>query len=569
MNWLNYLLQVNLYLVLFYGFYRLLLRSETFFNLNRGYLVASAALAFFIPLMQSDWVRSWFVTEQVSQTISTLYDPQMMYIRANTSQAHTMTIGEIIAFCYIIGIILGIARFGGNLVFLGQMMKLKTQGAGSKRAFSFFNVLFVSKELKNRSTIIKHEFVHIRQLHSADVMLFELITIFNWFNPVVYLYKSSIKHIHEFIADEVASRNEVSKAEYAMLLFKEQFGVQTIPLTNNFFNQSLLKLRIKMLHKTRSTQTALMKYGLIAPLFMLMIVVSSATLATKPIEEMEEIVKEVSAKDAPILNDNSVIEDVTENNPSDPNVDLSKAFVISPALVEEVRNYNKVDTTEIFMAVEEMAHFSGGIEAFGKYLEENLKYPQEAIKSKHNGKVYIQFIVNTDGSPSDFKVLSGTGFGCDEEALRVMKSIPKWVSGKQSSKSVRSYLIVPIKFQLKKEADLQNKVVQEKVSSEVFNAVEQQAEYPGGMEAFGKYLKKNLKYPAAAQRANVSGKVYVQFIVNMDGSSSDVQILKSVGFGCDEEAIRVLENIRWTPGKQSGRIVRSRYTVPINFQLSE
>jgi beta-lactamase regulating signal transducer with metallopeptidase domain len=287
MNWLNYLLQVNLYLVLFYGFYRLLLRSETFFNLNRGYLVASAALAFFIPLMQSEWVRSWFVTEQVSQTISTLYDPQMMYIQASTSEVRAMTMDEMIAFCYIVGILLGIARFGGNLVFLGQMMKQKTQGESSKRAFSFFNVLFVSKELKSRSTIMKHEFVHIRQLHSADVMLFELIAIFNWFNPVVYLYKSSIKHIHEFIADEVASQNEASKADYAMLLFQEQFGVEAIPLTNNFFNQSLLKLRIKMLHKQRSNQTAMMKYGLIAPLFMLIIVVSSATLATKPIQKID------------------------------------------------------------------------------------------------------------------------------------------------------------------------------------------------------------------------------------------------------------------------------------------
>ncbi|MDZ7900528.1 MAG: TonB family protein [Arcicella sp.] len=451
MNWLNYLLQVNLYLVLFYGFYRLLLRSETFFNLNRGYLVASAALAFFIPLMQSDWVRSWFVTEQVSQTISTLYDPQIMYIQASASQVHTMTMGEIMAFCYIIGIMLGIARFGGNLVFLGQMMKQKTQGESSKRAFSFFNVLFVSKELKNRSTIMKHEFVHIRQLHSADVMLFELIAIFNWFNPVVYLYKSSIKHIHEFIADEVASRNEASKAEYAMLLFQEQFGVQAIPLTNNFFNQSLLKLRIKMLHKSRSTETALMKYGLIAPLFMLMIVVSSATLATKPIQKIEEIVKEVSAKDAPIINDKTVVEAVTENNPADPNLDLSKAYVISPALVDEVRNYGKKDTTVVFNTVEQNAEYPGGMAAFGKYLQENLKYPEAAQKANYSGKVYIQFIVNTDGSANDFEVLKSAEYGCSEEALRVLKTIPKWVAGEQSGRKVRSRFTIPISFQLEKE----------------------------------------------------------------------------------------------------------------------
>jgi protein TonB len=105
---------------------------------------------------------------------------------------------------------------------------------------------------------------------------------------------------------------------------------------------------------------------------------------------------------------------------------------------------------------------------------------------------------------------------------------------------------------------------------EIFTAVEQQAEFPGGMGAFAKFLQKNLKYPAAAQRANVSGKVYIQFVVNTDGSIQNVETLKSVGFGCDEEATRVIKSVpKWTPGKQSGRAVRSRFTIPINFQLSE
>jgi len=335
MNWLNYLLQVNLYLILFYGFYRILLRTETFFNLNRGYLVASAALAFFVPLMQSEWVRSWFVTEQISQTITTFYDPQVFYIQSS-EQAHTLTFGDFMAIFYIVGILIGIARFGGNLVFLGKLMEQKIVQKDSKQAFSFFNMLFVSKELKNRSTIMKHEFVHIRQLHSADVMLFELIAIFNWFNPVVYLYKSSIKHIHEFIADEIASRNEASKAEYAMLLFQEQFGVQAIPLTNNFFNQSLLKLRIKMLQKKRSNQTAMMKYGLIAPLFMLMIVVSSATLASKQLDKIEEKVEELYEENLAevIVKPSKTVSEVLV----DENLDLSEALIISPDLVDEVKN---------------------------------------------------------------------------------------------------------------------------------------------------------------------------------------------------------------------------------------
>ena len=452
MNWLNYLLQVNLYLILFYGFYRMLLRTETFFNLNRGYLVASAALAFFIPLMQSEWVRSWFVTEQISQTITTLYDPQVFYVQAS-QQAHALTLGDFMAVFYIVGILVGIARFGGNLVFLGKMMKRKIVQKDSKQAFSFFNVLYVSKELKNRSTIMKHEFVHIRQLHSADVILFELIAIFNWFNPVVYLYKSSIKHIHEFIADEVASRNEASKAEYAMLLFQEQFGVQAIPLTNNFFNQSLLKLRIKMLQKERSNQTAMMKYGLIAPLFMLMIVVSSATLASKELTIIEEDIEQFSE-----VNLEKVIEKPSKTATEvllEDNIDLSDALIISPALVDEVKasQASKQDTSEVFTAVEQNAEFEGGMGAFVKFLQENIKYPEAAQKANHGGKVYTQFIVNTDGTISDVTILKSVGFGCDEEAMRVIK-LAKWTPGKQSGRVVRSRFTVPIAFQLANETKI-------------------------------------------------------------------------------------------------------------------
>ena len=457
MNWLNYLLQVNLYLILFYGFYRLLLRTETFFNLNRGYLVASAALAFFIPLMQSEWVRSWFVTEQISQTITTFYDPQIFYLQAN-KQAHTLTLGDFMAIFYITGILLGIARFSGNLVYLGKMMKQRTAQKEVKQAFSFFNVLFVSKELKSRSTIMKHEFVHIRQLHSADVLLFELIVIFNWFNPVVYLYKSSIKHIHEFIADEVASRNEVSKADYAMLLFQEQFGVQAIPLTNNFFNQSLLKLRIKMLNKERSAKTAMMKYGLIAPLFIVMIVVSSATLASKELAKIEQKVEVITDRhlEEVIVQPSETAQEILLKD----GINLSEAFIISPEMVDEVKTVAKIklDTVkkelETFTAVEQNAEYPGGMKALGKYLQENLKYPESAQKANHSGKVYIQFIVNTDGSTTEFVVLKSTGDkNLDDEGLRVMKLVPQWTPGKQSGRIVRSRFTVPINFELKKESE--------------------------------------------------------------------------------------------------------------------
>ncbi|AUD02385.1 energy transducer TonB [Spirosoma pollinicola] len=103
---------------------------------------------------------------------------------------------------------------------------------------------------------------------------------------------------------------------------------------------------------------------------------------------------------------------------------------------------------------------------------------------------------------------------------------------------------------------------------EIFTVVEQQPEFSGGMAALGQYLSKNLRYPAAAQRANVSGRVFVSFVVNTDGSIQDVQVLKGLGFGTDEEAQRVVKGMpKWRPGKQSGRPVRVKYNLPINFTL--
>lgn len=108
----------------------------------------------------------------------------------------------------------------------------------------------------------------------------------------------------------------------------------------------------------------------------------------------------------------------------------------------------------------------------------------------------------------------------------------------------------------------------EKKEEEIFTVVEQQPEFPGGMSALGQFLSKNIRYPAAAQRANVSGRVFVSFVVNTDGSIQDVTTLKGLGFGTDEEAVRVVKSMpKWRAGKQSGRPVRVKYNLPINFTL--
>ena len=105
------------------------------------------------------------------------------------------------------------------------------------------------------------------------------------------------------------------------------------------------------------------------------------------------------------------------------------------------------------------------------------------------------------------------------------------------------------------------------VDGEIFTVVEQQPEFKGGMAALGQYLSDNLKYPAAAEKANIQGRVFVNFIVTKTGEVTDVKILKGIGFGADEEAIRVVKNTTWKPGMQSGKPVNVRFNLPINFEL--
>jgi protein TonB len=110
--------------------------------------------------------------------------------------------------------------------------------------------------------------------------------------------------------------------------------------------------------------------------------------------------------------------------------------------------------------------------------------------------------------------------------------------------------------------------VEEEVAEEIFTIVEDQPEPKGGMAAFYEYVGKNLKYPAQARGMGIEGKVFVEFVVDKDGSITNVKAIKGIGAGCDEEAIRVIADApKWSPGKQRGRPVKVRMILPITFKL--
>jgi len=275
MTWWHYLLLANVYLTLFFVFYTLFLRRETFFNLNRVYLVSAALLSFFIPVIQSDWIKTLFITQKVKETIYAVGPAVYNFtVRANAIPQHQVTIGQILGGVYLAGILVLTIKFFYQLAVLNWVISQKK----TETTYSFFKQIKVEDRDTYNDVITAHEESHARQWHSADILLLEAIMIVNWFNPVVYWYRNAVKHIHEFIADRDALKEGANKAEYALLLLSQTFVTPPYHLVNPFFNHSLLKQRIQMLQKNKSQRIKLIKYGLSAPLFALMLVLSSATV---------------------------------------------------------------------------------------------------------------------------------------------------------------------------------------------------------------------------------------------------------------------------------------------------
>jgi TonB family protein len=239
--------------------------------------------------------------------------------------------------------------------------------------------------------------------------------------------------------------------------------------------------------------------------------------------------------------------------------------------VQIIRNNND----SIYQIVDEMPQYPGGEKAMMEYVAKNVKYPQEAKDKEIQGRVFVSFVIEKDGSVNEVKVLRSIGGGCDEEAVRVIKAMPKWKPGKQEGKPVRVSYMMPINFKLSdgqptksdKKADA-GKPDMKPDKNGVYQIVEEMPEFPGGVEALMDFVAKNVVYPQEAMDKEISGRVFVSFIVEKDGSVNEVEVKKGIGGGCDDEAVRVIKAMpKWKPGKMKGKPVRVSYMMPITFRL--
>ncbi|MEM6522657.1 MAG: TonB family protein [Bacteroidota bacterium] len=201
----------------------------------------------------------------------------------------------------------------------------------------------------------------------------------------------------------------------------------------------------------------------------------------------------------------------------------------------------------------------GGIRKFYQSISKRLKYPSEAVKKRIEGKVTVAFSVEKDGTLTNFEIVQGLGYGCDENAISAIKEGPRWNPAIIDGDTLVKSLLVPITFKLGSSKSSLS-------GDEVFTLVQNDARPTVGMIQYEQYLRENLVNPKEAKDNRIKGRVFVQFIVEKDGTLSNWKIIRGLGYGCDKEAIRLLkEGPAWSPGLHRGKAVRQKKIQVVEF----
>ena len=600
-----YLLKVNVAFVLFYAFYRLFLYKDTFFKLRRAILLAFFGLALFYPLLNiQDWVRQ---QEPIADVIY-MYSAMLPEATAKADAAASVDwygwlLGSL-GFIY-----WGIVAFlcGRFLVQLSSILWLahtservvihETPVYALRKAagpFSFFRMVFLHPEShsdKATDEILTHECTHVSQWHSIDVILSEMMCMACWFNPFVWLLKREVRHNLEYLADNtvIQSGYDSKSYQYHLLGLAHHQSVTTL---YNSFNVLHLKNRIMMMNKKRSPGIVRTKYLIFIPLVGILMLLSNieavarltvrlaneATVSNAMVTATGILVDETGQ---PLIGASVVVKGGKERTITDKKGAFSLEVPANAILrcsyqgreSQEVLAADMTNNThlslssksremneQVFTVVEKMPSFPGGDAELLKYIATNIKYPKESQDNGEQGRVICSFIVGRDGSVNNPEVLRGVTPLLNEEAVRVINTMPRWNPGMQRGKAVAVKYTVPITFRLKSPV--------EEAKEETLTVVDVMPQYPGGDRELLKFIAQSIKYPTDAQEAGVQGRVICSFVVDKKGNIVEPKIIRGIDPSLDAEALRVIGMMpRWTPGRQDGKAVRVLYTVPITFRL--
>jgi TonB family protein len=569
---MNYFLKVAICWLVFYLLYRLLLEKTTFFRLNRIYLLITLLLGLALPLLRisleasanpeqtSNWLPEVVIRAHdiVNQPFTL---PTVTINAANSSSSWNVWF-----WLYWSGVGFCLLRFATGLIQLRLVYRRGTkQVEGNytvvyspevKAPFSFMHYLFWPQALKDdeleKACMLRHEETHIQQYHSLDVLLSELIKAMCWFNPLAYRYSQAIRDVHEYLADAAVLKT-TNRKQYGHLLIRQSLSGPSIALVNHF-STSQLKKRIHMMMRKKSQGYAQLRYALVLPA----LIGLGFLFAQLRLEAQAPTTQNSTLPPPPPMMAPGAI-DKNDNKQAAHSSMATELVVVGHAIKDSI------PPGEIFKVVENMPEFPGGQNELLKFLAKNIVYPAAAKKDNIEGMVVVQFIVGKDGSILSPHIVLGVGGGINEEAMRVISMMPNWKPGLQRGQNVNVQFNLPIRFKLEGQTVASK---QNAAPKDVFMVVENMPEFPGGSDALLDFLAKNIHYPSVAKANGVEGMVAVQYIVETDGSISDAQVVKGIGAGCDDEALRVINSMpKWQPGLQKGQKVRVKYILPIRFKL--
>ena len=562
----EYLLPIAIGLMVLWVAYRLLFTNSNRFQFNRFYLLSvmlfSLALPLFGLLMGQSTPQvvafkhnllGGFMLNEITisygdPTAVTLPEAEV----ATPTRIH-FSLWQVLGVIYLIGVavtaLLFLFKMGKLVAMIIRSPKRKMDGYTmvfthkEHGPYSFFRYAFFTDEKVNPD-IIRHELSHISHHHSWDILMVELMKIFQWFNPFIYFYKRELQSLHEYIADDDVVATGADKRNYMMLILQQCTAVDFSDMSNNF-SLILTKKRIKMITKHEKAKGFWWKLLATLPVLALLLIVN-ARASAQQVKKTDETVYEFSTKDITNI------------------------------------KIKKVDNDSIYQIVEVMPEFPGGMDKMMDYLSKNIKYPEEAKEKGISGRVFLSFVVEKDGAVSNVKVAKGIGKECDDEAVRVVKAMPKWKPGLMKGKPVRVSYMLPIFFKLD-EGETYKPVKGETVAPQadlkpgkdgVWDIAETMPEYPGGIDGLRTYIQENLTVPEKYKNVETKAeyRVFVQFVVAEDGSITNVELKKSEPSKKDlnEEAIRVVKGMpKWKPGTVDGKPVKVRYLLPVTYRLGK
>lgn len=457
-----YSIKVAICLAAFYLFYKLLLSRDTFHAFNRATLLLLMLLSLVLPFVNisvDEPTVAYDGMVQIEQLLA-------MGVVDDGPAPSGPTLIQVLFAIYIIGVALFLVGEICSLVRLHRLISGKcsvTTADGIKivvidddvAPFSWFNNIVISRSdyESGRSEILIHEKAHIARRHSLDIMLCNMLLIFQWFNPAAWLLRRELQNIHEYEADEAVIQSGADASEYQLLLIRKAVGERLFSMANNL-NHNSLKKRITMMLIKKSNPWNRAKILLTVPVAAVAVVAFATPKAeslSKEIEHDSNALVNSVVRSMPGTAEHlamSTGEAGAAGMPAEAAAPETAAADSLRGRVAGVSAGNSNDDGRVFDVVEDQPRYPGGTNALMTYLRDNIKYPAEAAKAGMQGKVIVQFVVGKDGTVRDVKPIRNISPELDAEAVRVVAAMPKWVPGYQRGEAVNVRYTLPVNFRM-------------------------------------------------------------------------------------------------------------------------